>query len=357
MTDIEEWTEWTEAQLAAIDDAIDNRKGCESMVAEEIAKLLRAEGHTAFAGAGEPAQCDGDPLGLGPPQGAEPSAPAEAPAREFPTAERHEVATEADNPWGGYDDDFENDLDASDQVIPRLKLKQSQTKDQDQLGVGDVPDGHWFHSSDPKGKSGPVRRLVALTVRKERAFLGPYGKAKRGEFVKLLDELQAKHGVTIPDEHTDSTIERGVICSSRDRQTPDKQPWGPGLRTSCAGCPEKEWHGRHRNCNESYVLPVFDVTEGFPGRPVLLHLHGKAIRPGKLLLSELKTRRRVHRRPVFGFVFEASSTEVREDNGNYYVPAFSRPEPIGDEVLRERPELVEFYASEAATFATEDGEQ
>lgn len=369
-------TDYTEAQLTAIEKAIDNREGWESKDPQEVVQLLREEGHEAFVAVAD------DPLGVGPPPGAEP-APTEEPAsdnteaeteaaRKLPTADRHEVASRADL-YGGYDDGLDDELDGDDLLVPRLKIKQAQTKDPDGLGISELEDGTLYHSNDAEA-SGPARTLVLVALSKERVFYGPYGKKRRGDFAKLLDELSTRHGVAI--KNRDAVMDGGVICSSRDRVQPRRQArWGGTLGVEdgvdkdgkqlrfckvldesgrvVKACPESKWSSRTRNCNETYELAAFDVTDGFPGLPCVYSLSGKAYRLGKPLLTTLKTRRRLKRLPMFGFTVELSTVYEDNEDGKFYLPHFGTPTPMSKEDL---DAWLPFYAETAADFAR-DGEE
>src|SRR5690606_29260021 len=106
-------------------------------------------------------------LDLGPrqelaPEGAtvQPAAAAQAQTTAVATVDRTRrlpAAQMADAPEGM------EGVDSDDLVIPKLKIKQAQTKDRDGIGIDDVEHGNWFLSNDPESAT-PVRDLVFLAM-------------------------------------------------------------------------------------------------------------------------------------------------------------------------------------------------
>lgn len=212
-------------------------------------------------------------------------------------------------------------VDNRDLVIPRLQIKQAQTRDDDNVGIADITNGDLFLSNDPEGAC-DEREIVFLQITPGRSFMLDY-KAEVRE-----DQLE-KLGLDDVPEQTN------VVCFSLDRETPvevEDRAWS-ALSDSCETCPHAKWKrkkgGKSRPpaCGEVYRCLILDITDG-GATPARFHLRSSAIKPAKSLLTNLKLATRRHKRPISGFTVAISTKEVNGKEGNYFVPRFSRPELI-----------------------------
>lgn len=270
--------------------------------------------------------------------------------KDLPAArEQHAVTRPADP--GELVEGMET-LDATDMVIPRLKLKQAQTRDEHELGIKDIPDGDWFLTSDPaealdRAREDPegdrARTVALLEIRKGRQFLLPYREDDRAQALGQLGLLDV-----VSDEVN-------VICSSSDRIAPDVrdgQDWPPQA-SACAECPHARWttgeSGKRRPpaCGETYRGIVVDLTDG-QMTPAVVLFRSTAIRPAKGLLTNLRLAAKRRKLPACGFSVEFGSKRIDRARETYYVPAFSRPTPLED------PELVEELRAFRASFAHQE---
>ena len=212
--------------------------------------------------------------------------------------------------------------DSRDLVIPNLQLKQAQTRDDDDSGIDEIEDGHWFLSNDPEGNS-EARELVFLEVRPGRTYMLPY------EDDDARDEVLAEFGLDgkVPDDVK-------VICSSLDRVTPTAPEEWDALAESCSDCPHSKWRKTSRGrkppaCGEVYRTIVVDTTEG--DVPARLFLKSSAIRPTQSLLTNLQLAARRKKLPICGFSVSVSSVKKKATKGNYFIPKFGRPQPLDAE--------------------------
>lgn len=299
--------------------AQDEREGLAAMKADDVARLLGEEGYALF-GRRRTVSLDGTELGesleslvAAPPASAsdpspEPALPvarAAAPLARVVEIEGLEV------------------LDASDMVIPNLKVAQAMTKERD-----GVADGEFFLTDDPAGTKSVERVLVILDVGKGRELLGPYENPEQMDALVARIRAETSGRVQVPEDH------EGAICYSLDRVAPVPQDHGV-VAASCKGCKFAEWRTVRnraiRDCNESYRFLAVDETEADAARPVVMRLRGSAIKPTKALLTQLQLACAREQVGVFGFRVRVTTKKTVNDRGTFYTPAFGRPERLSAE--------------------------
>lgn len=211
---------------------------------------------------------------------------------------------------------------ARDLVIPRLQIKQPQTRDDDNLGIADVEDGHVFLTSEVELAS-EARELVFLQIDPGRQFMLEYGEEKRE---RQLEELGLDD--LVPEK-------QAVICYSLDRELPaepEQREWS-ALHDNCGKCPHAQWKrsAKGKNfppaCGEIYRCLLVDVTDG-GATPAHFGLRSSAIKPAKALLTKLKIASRRHKTPISGLQVSMTTVAVVGKEGTYWVPKFGKVEPL-----------------------------
>lgn len=370
----------SQEQLDAIADAQDDDPDLEDLTDVGVAKRLKADGHELFTGwgdepkgekpkakrkartrtskapAGRPVksqrvprapkaapepvpapEADGEvpELDTGEPAADAATEPQPEPAqrvrrseveKHLPAkAERHEVGTHHAAPLGGCGVEGLEGVDVSNLQTPNLKIKTPQTKDPHGLGIADVPDGHFFLSTDPTDFS-DTRRLAFLDVRQGRSFMLEYEEEGRAD---QLHELGL--GNVVPDEVN-------VVCSSNDRRLPvvrDDRDWEP-FSSSCADCEFAEWKTSANTgkrvpppCGENFRAVVVDLETMSPAR---MFFKGSAIRPVRGLLTKLAIAARRYKTGTYGVEVEVGTRRV-DGKSVYWVPTFSQAEPLDPETV------------------------
>lgn len=226
-------------------------------------------------------------------------------------------------------------VDARDLVIPRLQIKQPQTRDDDNLGIAEVEDGHAFLTSEVELAS-EARELVFLQIDPGRQFMLEYGEEKRE---RQLEELGLDD--LVPEK-------QAVVCYSLDRvnpEEPEQREWS-ALHDNCVKCPHSQWKRSTKGknfppaCGKIYRCLLVDITDG-GATPAHFGLRSSAIKPAKALLTKLKIAARRHKTPISGLSVTMTTVAVVGKEGTYWVPKFGRVEPL------ERSEAEAFRALRA----------
>jgi hypothetical protein len=153
------------------------------------------------------------------------------------------------------------------------------------------------------------------------------------------------------------------LCRSFDGLVPDPQVENPpsdrcimkqiikGKSVIVPVCPNAKWGDNRERppCDETYnCLSIFSQDY----LPFWLTLHGTAIKPLMGYISAIALRRA----PLWQYSTTATLQEVVGAKGKYYVPRFSRPEPISKELESEIVEIVTGlrFVAIRSTFEAED---
>lgn len=311
---------WSEEQLDALWQAESEGQIPQGVPADEGARLLAQQGHELFRD-----------LTLAPaPSRAATAVAAPAEVLDTVTVEPGGAATThlpakqstalSTHHAGGMEGMEE--MGADDFVIPSLKIKQEMTKDPHEIGVREIPNGHWFQDVDVDSAA-PERKVIFLDLHPELVFMLPYRNGREAKLRELGLE---------PDEVPEQVQ---VICSSRDQQTPRQTEWG-ARSADCATCKHKKWvkteSGSNADCKKVYRGVAIDLgSDGQDFAPVRIQFGGTGVAPAKRMLTMLQVKGRGKRLPLFGLQVSLSSKETRNDRGDYYyVPDPKVLGPIDD---------------------------
>lgn len=222
------------------------------------------------------------------------------------------------------------ELDHTDMIIPTIRLKQDQTKDENNEGIRDVENGNFFLSNCPTNNA-PQRELVFLHIAKGKAFFLPYKEEERDRKLSELGLAEKVAGDT------------SVVCSSSDRLVPtkrDDRPWGVFSET-CGTCPHGKWKTGSKGrippaCGDNYRALVADLSDDGALIPARMTLRSTGVRPMQSNITNLTVAAKQHgARGTYAFTVEVTSRKVERPapKGNYYAPHFGRPLPIADATL------------------------
>lgn len=176
-------------------------------------------------------------------------------------------------------------FDASDMVIPRLKLIQPTSRE---ATDGDASPGVLL--CNLSGASYEQIRFVPLFMRKGRVL-----------FVE-------------GDERP--------TCASDDNVTPSARIEQP-IKKKCAGCPRQEWiDGVPPDCAMVYSIFALNLDAG--EAPFILQCKGTAIKPTKKLISYFTLRKL----SPFSVACTIKPSKTKNSRGTFYVPEFIDIAPV-----------------------------
>lgn len=202
-------------------------------------------------------------------------------------------------------------LDASDLILPRVKLVQKMSDEFD--AKGDGPKEGDFLNVLTRENYGPTLRFVPLVPFKQRVLL--VRDERRAAIVKALEGA----GYTEPLSEG-----KGLKCRSYDMFTGIGEP---GI--ACNDCPLSKWEGNTPPlCTETYN--VASMTEY--GELIILSFAKSSAKAGKALFSMI----RMKPGAPWQAIYEVESRSQKNDQGTFAVAEARRTtDPLSPELLQQ----------------------
>lgn len=203
-------------------------------------------------------------------------------------------------------------FDASDMVIPRLKLIQPTSRE---ATDGDASPGVLL--CNLSGESYEAIRFVPLFLRKGRVMF--------------------REGDERPS------------CASDDNVTPSPRIESP-IQKKCDGCPRQQWlDGVPPDCALVYSMFALNLDAG--DAPFILQLKGTAIKPTKRLISYFTLRKL----SPFAVSCTVKPSKTKNSRGTFYVPEFVDIKPV-DPADKYREQFLALRGYDVAkTYEAEEG--